>query len=620
MKSRTASGLVLGLWTATLALEVVAEVLDNVGQTGGRAGAPQPAYVHLLFLEMLAFSTAGALIARRRPSLPAGWLLMAVGLGWTAVGALDGYVQRMLAAGRAAAPVTTFAAWLVNWVWLVAFGAVGLFFVLFPDGRLPGRSWRVVVWAGAAGGALVLASRALAPGPLAEVPAVVNPFGVPGAGSILRGAEALGNPMFAVSEIAAVASLVARYRHAGEVQRRQLLCMALAACVFAAVMLGGNVASLIGVPGIDPGDVYVASFASVPIAAVIAILRYRLYDIDLVIGKAIVLGGLLGFITIVYLGVVVGIGAVVGQGTGSNALLAVVATALAAVGAQPLRVRLQRLARQVVFPAASDAERSADVAIRTLGAFRVLRGGQPVPLASWQSKKARTLVKMLVSRRGRATTRDQLMDALWPDEPPAAVTRRLSVALATARAVLDPEHRYPADYFLVAEKDAVRLDLANVQVDVDCFLRQAAFGLDLHRAGRLAEARDALGEAEAAYGGDFLEEDRYEDWAAPMREEARAAYHTVTMTLAEIAICAGDHAAAVRHYLRVLESDEHNEPAHLGLVAALDQDGRHGEARRAYRVYTERMAQIEVPVAPFPSSGRVTPAASIGLAPERAEP
>jgi DNA-binding SARP family transcriptional activator len=615
MKSRTASGVVLGLWAATLALEVVAEVLDNIGQ----AGASQPPYVHLLFLEMLAFSTAGALIARRRPSLPAGWLLIAVGLGWTAVGALDGYVQRMMAAGRAAASVTPFAAWLLNWVWLVAFGAVGLFFVVFPDGRLPGRSWRVVVWAGAVGCALMLASRAVAPGPLAEVPAIANPFGVLGAGSILRGAEALGNPMIAVFEIAAVASLIARYRHAGEVQRRQLLCMALAACAFAAVMLVGNVAGLIGVPGIDSGDVYVASFASVPIAAVIAILRYRLYDIDLVIGKAIVLSGLLGFITIVYLGVVVGIGAVVGQGTGSNALLAVVATALAAVGAQPLRVRLQRLARQVVFPAASDAERSADVAIRTLGAFRVLRGGQPVPLASWQSKKARTLVKMLVARRGRATTRDQLMDALWPDEPPALVTRRLSVALATARAVLDPEHRYPADHFLISEKDAIRLDLANVQVDVDCFLRQAAIGLDLHRAGRLAEATDALREAEAAYGGDFLEEDRYEDWAAPMREEARAAYHTVATTLAEIASRSGERAAAVRHYLRVLESDEYNERAHLGLVAALDQDGRRGEARRAYRGYTERMAQIDVPVAPFPSE-RVTPAAGRGLAPEQAEP
>jgi DNA-binding SARP family transcriptional activator len=151
-------------------------------------------------------------------------------------------------------------------------------------------------------------------------------------------------------------------------------------------------------------------------------------------------------------------------------------------------------------------------------------------------------------------------------------------------------------------------------------LRQAAIGLDLHREGRLAEARDALREAEAAYGGDFLEEDRYEDWAAPMREEARAAYHTVATTLAEIATRSGERAAAVRHYLQVLESDEYNERAHLGLVAALDQDGRRGEARRAYRMYTERMAQIDVPVAPFPSSERDTPAAGRGLAQERAEP
>jgi DNA-binding SARP family transcriptional activator len=129
----------------------------------------------------------------------------------------------------------------------------------------------------------------------------------------------------------------------------------------------------------------------------------------------------------------------------------------------------------------------------------------------------------------------------------------------------------------------------------------------------------ALREAEAAYSRHFLEEDRYEDWAVPMREHARAAYHTVAMTLAEMATCSGDHAATIRHYLRVLCS-EYNERAHLGLIAALERDGRRGEARRGYRVYAERMAQIEVPIAPFPSSEHVPRAAGVGLASGRAEP
>jgi DNA-binding SARP family transcriptional activator len=74
--------------------------------------------------------------------------------------------------------------------------------------------------------------------------------------------------------------------------------------------------------------------------------------------------------------------------------------------------------------------------------------------------------------------------------------------------------------------------------------------------------------------------------------------------LAQIAVRSGDHDAAVRYYLRVLERDGYNEPAHLGLVAALERDGRRGEARRHYRMYAERMAQIHVPVAPFPSPGQ----------------
>jgi ATP/maltotriose-dependent transcriptional regulator MalT/DNA-binding SARP family transcriptional activator len=244
----------------------------------------------------------------------------------------------------------------------------------------------------------------------------------------------------------------------------------------------------------------------------------------------------------------------------------------------------------------------APVAIETLGGFRVLRAGEPVGLAEWQSKKARDLLKILVARRGRPTPRELLMEALWGDDDPRRLANRLSVALATLRAVLDPERAFDSERFVTADKAAVRLVLPNVLVDVEEFLHDADAGLALRREGKADEAGARLAAAEAAYAGDFLEEDAYADWAVPLREEARAAYVAVTRARAEDAAAAGDRDAAARSFLRVLEHDRYDEHAHLGLVSTLERAGRHGEARRSYRAYVARMREIGVEAAAFPSS------------------
>jgi DNA-binding SARP family transcriptional activator len=119
--------------------------------------------------------------------------------------------------------------------------------------------------------------------------------------------------------------------------------------------------------------------------------------------------------------------------------------------------------------------------------------------------------------------------------------------------------------------------------------------------GRPAEAHARLLAAEAAYAGDLLEEDLYEDWAAGAREEARDAYVRVARNLAADAAAAGDHDGAVRFLLRVLERDAYDEEAHLALVVALVEAGRHGEARRAFRTYRARMDEIGVEPAAFPA-------------------
>ena len=239
--------------------------------------------------------------------------------------------------------------------------------------------------------------------------------------------------------------------------------------------------------------------------------------------------------------------------------------------------------------------------VRTLGRFEVLHDGQTVPASAWQSKKARDLMKVLLARRGRPVTRQVLMDLLWPDEAPGRLGNRLSAALSVVRGVLDPEHNLPAEHYISADTSGLRVDLSNLDVDVEAFLADAEAGRRLMEAGRDDEAIEILSLAEATYAGDFLEEDAYEDWAVSLREETRAAYIRLVWTLAQQETQQGDPNSAIRWFLRLLERDPYDEDAHLGLVSALEEVGRHGEARRRFRFYVERMEEIAVEAAPFPS-------------------
>jgi DNA-binding SARP family transcriptional activator len=264
---------------------------------------------------------------------------------------------------------------------------------------------------------------------------------------------------------------------------------------------------------------------------------------------------------------------------------------LQALGARGYRTALSSLLPRDV---------SVPLVVQALGRFRVLRGGEPIPLTAWQSRKARDLLKILVARRGRPTPRDFLMEALWPEQDPGKLGNRLSVLLSTVRTVLDPEKRFDADHFIAADRSSLWIQSENLAVDVERFLQATAAALAALREGS-PDAAASLAAAEAAYSGDFLEEDAYEDWAVALREEARAAYTEVARALAEDASARGDADAATRYYLRVLERDPYDEPAHLGLVSALDAAGRHGEARRRFRAYCARMESIGIESASFPA-------------------
>ncbi|MBC6451677.1 BTAD domain-containing putative transcriptional regulator [Actinokineospora xionganensis] len=253
--------------------------------------------------------------------------------------------------------------------------------------------------------------------------------------------------------------------------------------------------------------------------------------------------------------------------------------------------------------AALAEERAAppDVRVECLGGFRVVRDGNPVPLGEWPSRKARDLLKILIARRGHRVPRAQLMDSLWPGEAESVVSARLSVALSTVRSVLDPGKRFAPDHFVGADRASVWLDLAMTSIDVEEFLRDAQAGLDAAKTGHPAQAVLLLRTAEAAYTGDFLDEDVYQDWAGALREEARSVYVRVAHYLADHAVETGENYSAAAYSLRILQHDQYDERAHLALVRSSVMAGAHGEARRAYRTYVARMSELGVEPAQFPN-------------------
>ena len=216
----------------------------------------------------------------------------------------------------------------------------------------------------------------------------------------------------------------------------------------------------------------------------------------------------------------------------------------------------------------------ASVSLRTLGTFAVLREGEPVPTGEWQSRKARDLLKMLIARRGRSVAREVLMAALWPDEDPERLGNRLSVALATVRAVLDPGKRHPADHYVAADGDSVRLELRRWRStwSASWWMPRPACGR--WNRGRETDALPLLATAEAAYSGDFLEDRPGPGLgtSAP-RGGPRRLHRGGPCTRRRRAPRRRRRRWFARYELRILERDPYDEPAHLRLVTALARAG-----------------------------------------------
>jgi signal transduction histidine kinase len=306
------------------------------------------------------FPAVGIFILSRDPRNRIGWTLMGVGVIAGAAAVLESYARIGLQLRPGSLPSPAAAVALTQGLWAPFIGVVGIhLLLLFPNGRLPSRRWRKVAWIGAVAILVTYLFFTLAPGAIVDetFPKVRNPIGVEALRPftpVVFGFIAL----IPISIVASAVSVVQRFRRSEGTQRLQLKWLTAAAATVAAIYALGLIFTAILPRDATGGDsplqriiqeIAVYSFILIPIAIGFAVLKYRLYDIDIVINKTVVYGALAAFITIVYVGIVVGIGAVIGQGDRPNLGLSILATATIAVAFQPVRERIQRFANRLVY-------------------------------------------------------------------------------------------------------------------------------------------------------------------------------------------------------------------------------------------------------------------------------
>jgi len=306
----------------------------------------------------------GALVASRQPRNPTGWLFLFIAVLGGMQGVEDQYVRFALVTHPGSLPLVVWVAWLDTWGILPVFpaGGVALLLLLLPDGHLPSRRWRPVVAIAMVLTALNIVFTSLTPGPLALSSNAVNyavptnPVGLTALQNIFTTgptttvlSSALWLLGLGVLLLAAAAPLVRMRRSKGE-QRQQLKWIAYAVLATAVTIIPFSFLSGTVLPSWTFDTPLVVGFGiALPAAAGIAIFKHRLYDIDVVIGRTVVYGSLAVFITAVYVGIAVGIGALIGGGGKPNLGLSILATAIVAVGFQPVRERVQRVANRLVY-------------------------------------------------------------------------------------------------------------------------------------------------------------------------------------------------------------------------------------------------------------------------------
>jgi hypothetical protein len=289
----------------------------------------------------LPFSVVGAIVASRHPRNTIGWIFCTTALVIGFAHLANGYAEYWLAGGWGSRSLGEAAAWFSSWVWSVAVVVPTTFLLLlFPDGRLPSPRWRPVAWLAALGIIGLVAGLALEAGPLGDFPQIANPYGVDS--PVVEVATLAANIVVGVCMVAAAISVIVRARRAGRVERQQIKWLAYGGAVVVGLIFVAGVISIWSATA----SIAVISLAllGLPVSTGVAIVRYRLYDIDLLINRTLVYGVLTGTLALVYFGGVAATQTIFRTLTGQEQqpqLAIVVSTLVIAALFNPLRRRIQ---------------------------------------------------------------------------------------------------------------------------------------------------------------------------------------------------------------------------------------------------------------------------------------
>jgi signal transduction histidine kinase len=404
-------------------------------------GAGDPLGDIVFVLSFAMFPLIGYVLAVRRPENSIGWLMLGIGTFFGLTAILTSLGEYLLYSGDRDTALVLLAFDSPSWVPVVVL-PVTFLLLLFPDGHLPSPRWRWFAWVLGIGLTVVYFAILLSPGPLQESPVmdVPNPLGIDALDPFLDVAQAV-ILVIPIGVIASLTALVMRFRRSSGVERLQLRWL-LTAAVFVALLYAG--AMLGSIPyswgaADQPGwltvlqNIVIPSFVLIPIAIGVSILRYRLFDIDVVINKAVLFGALAVFITLVYVGIVVGVGALVGSQ--SSPVLSAAAAAVVALAFQPARRRAQRFADRLVY-----GKRATPYEVLSAFSERV---GQTYANEDLLPRMARALGEGTVAARADVWVRvgEELRpEARWPEDAAPPVARSIETAepIASASSVFEP--------------------------------------------------------------------------------------------------------------------------------------------------------------------------------------
>jgi len=411
-------------WSLTgFTVLVLVAALVLVGFDGGRMAAIRIGLYGAAAVAVVVYAGVGYLIASRRPGNAIGWLLCLVGLSLAATMLCELYALRGLAVAPGSLPAVQVAGWLSQAAFLLTFAPLLFVVLLFPDGRLPSRRWRPVLWLLTAvvlawAAQLLQAGTNIAGGMTNALSdagvAYPNPFGVLPRHGWFSGLLGVVFGLAVVTVVLVVVSVFVRRRGANAELRQQLAWLGYVGVLTIVVPGALNVSDGLSAGGNSSvlgelfwGALIVIPMVGIPLACAVAVLKYRLYDLDVVVKKTVVAGVVAVAFTVIYALVVVGVGAVTGR-PGSSALT-FTAAVLAAVALQPVRVRAALLADRLVYGRrASPYEVLSEFAARIAGTYST---EEVLPAMARMLTEATGAERAEVWLRSGGTER---IEAAWP--------------------------------------------------------------------------------------------------------------------------------------------------------------------------------------------------------------